>query len=90
MALLDKIRELFPALGALLDPASLRAFISQDAEDLCLYPIGLGTWIRNTYLQPDNGLYLLFIEAGFCREDTMSSRILQLWHIHLRERARER
>lgn len=85
MRLVKEIQKLFPLLEKHFAPAALCTFVSLSAEDLCVYHIGLGTWIHNTYLQPENIPYRVFTEAGFCQTDTMSSFILQLWHIHLRE-----
>ena len=74
MDLPDQIEKSFPEMEKLFVEKSRRAFINCPEEDLCLYHLGPGSWIRNQYLQttpPDE-------------QDRVSSLVIRRFHAYMR------
>ena len=84
MKLYEEIEKTFPSLEKLFTAESLEEFKNEKISDLCLYHFGLGTWIRNNLLSPEeNLLYNLFLQNGIENPDEMSSFIIRVFHYYL-------
>jgi hypothetical protein len=86
MVLYDEVEKLFEALKTAFTKQSFRKFLQCDEKELCLYHFGFGTWIRNTFLQPDSRLYQLFRQEGIYETDEMSDFIIRQFHKKCREK----
>ena len=82
MKLYREIEKIFLTIEKEFTDENLQEFKNTRISDLCLYHYGLGSWIRNNLLCPDNNLYKLFIENGIECTDEMSSCIIKLFHYY--------
>lgn len=82
--LLEEIEKTFPLLKKHLGKKGLLNFIRCPHTELCFYHFGLGSWIRNTLLKESSPLYIHFLSTGITEKDTMSTFIINLFHIHIR------
>ena len=83
MELYKETKKSFPIIEKLFDADSLCEFKNTKILDLCLYHFGLGSWIRNNLLSPNDNLYSLFLENGIDNPDEMSDFIIRLFHYYL-------
>ena len=82
--LYEEIKKNFPEIEKLFTQKELAEFKNSVKDDLCLYHFGLGTWLRNNLLQPENNkLYLLFIQNGVTNPDDMSEFIINEFYNYL-------
>ena len=84
MLLYKEIEKTFPAIEKVFSKEELLCFKDASPIDLYLYHFGLGTWIRNNLLHPENSvLYNFLIENGIEDSDDMSTLIILLFHYHV-------
>lgn len=55
-------------------------FSNMEGDELVMCHFGLGMYIRNNYLLPENKLYKCFIDNGIESKDDMSGIIIRTWH----------
>lgn len=82
--LYDEIKKVFPKLKKFFSAKELDEFLKCNYEELYLYHFGFGTWIRNTILK-NSSLYHTFLACGISQADDMSTLIIQLFYIYLKE-----
>lgn len=70
----------------LIEEDLLYDFISCKHEDLCLCHFGLGLWIRNHLLTQDSNLINLFRKYGVNDKDAISSLLIELLFLFLKEK----
>lgn len=81
MNLYEEIERSFPLIEKQFTEEDLLKFKKQPVSNLCNYHFGLGTWIRENLLNPDNtNLYNLFLELGVKGTDDMSDYIIKKFH----------
>ena len=84
MKLYEEIEKSFPMLEKLFEEKDLEIFKNEKISDLCFYHFGIGLWIRNNMLYPEeSNLYSLFLEHGIGDIDEMSSFIIRLFHYYI-------
>ena len=81
MKIYEEIEKSFPAIEKQFTQDDLLEFKNAAIGDLNSYHFGLGLWIRNNLLYPDDSiLYNLFLENGIKYPDEMSSLMIKLFH----------
>ena len=82
--LYNEIKKVFPKLKNFFSVKELDEFLKCNCEELYVYHFGFGTWIRNTILK-DSSLYHAFRARGISQADDMSTLLIQLFYIYLKE-----
>jgi len=78
------LTECFKQLDLLLLPEDIETIKNSELDDLGLYHFGLGLWIRNNWIYPnDSELGKVFISAGFRHPDYMSQYIIEGYYNYL-------
>lgn len=81
--LYTEIKKRLPAIESLLDKEFIIGFINTPEEHICIHHFDLGLYIRNNILNPNEGLYDAFADAGIYHKDDMSEVILKELLKHL-------
>ena len=64
-------------IKAKLGKDSFNRFLQCSYADVCVtYHFGLGVWIRNELLRPEDELYRFFVSAGVTDKDDMSALLI--------------
>lgn len=86
MNLNDIISKLFLTFELIMSDETLIEIKTATKEDLPLFHLGLGVWIRNNLLEEQGNLYKLFISNGIKHKDNMSSKIIESFHEYLQRK----
>lgn len=84
-----EIEKYFPIIEKQLTKAEIEEFINCDYNDLILYHISIGRWIRNRILKENSTIYKLFKMNGAANKDDMSQLIIKLFYIHLKNKYKQ-
>ena len=82
-----EIEKYFSKIEKLFTKKTLWQFKNTSYDDLCLYHFGLGTWIRNNLLYPENNtLFGVFIEYEFTEPDDMSAVVISEFYDYIQKK----
>lgn len=82
--LTEEIKNSFLIIEEQFNKDNLAAFIECDYCDLCNYHFSLGLWIRNNLLTENSQLLKAFEENGIIRLDDISTLIIELFYLHMK------
>ena len=83
----QQILNLWPGVrdSVFKDGGELAKFIATEVSELWTYHFGLGLYVRNNCLYPNEQLHQQFIDSGILYTDEMSSVMIRTWHTALND-----